>query len=217
MGGGACGHCRMKGSCVGSPHSTKLLNRVSHLSLSVGAFPACFPPLSLCRVSSRKLWSRLSSGTKSSTLWTFERASGERAGTAGSGKQEKHLRGTSRVLPKSRLNSGSEVPTWHRISPSLSWHCVVLLPPPPNYGVRTQIPICFQHCTLTWRGRTSLGSWGGPKEPSDDTTFLWCSWCRNRCGQLGFRQQPWRWRFSGVHGKGGVGQALLGGARAGAP
>lgn len=124
------------------------------------------------------------------------------------GTSEALLKSASRQ--RSRLNSGSGKAG---IVSLLS----ALLPSPPNYGIRSQIPGCFQHCTLTWRGRTSLGSWRGPKEPSDDTTFLWRSWCRNDCGRLSFRQQPWLWRLSRVRGKAGVGQALLGGAGAGAP
>lgn len=39
---------------VGSTHSTELQSGLSYLSLSVGAFAACFPLLSLCRMGSSK-------------------------------------------------------------------------------------------------------------------------------------------------------------------
>lgn len=56
-----------------------------HLSLSVRSLAWSFP-LSFCRTgSSRKLRSRLSSGTKSSTLCTFKGTSGAGVAAAGSG------------------------------------------------------------------------------------------------------------------------------------
>lgn len=56
-----------------------------YLSLSTRCLVCSFP-LSFCGAgSSRKLWSRLSSGTKSSTLCTFAGTSGRRGGVAAAG------------------------------------------------------------------------------------------------------------------------------------
>lgn len=74
------------GPCIqGCPCLTLPPSSLTYLSLSTRCL-VCGFPLSFCGAgSSRKLWSRLSSGTKSSTLCTFAGASGWAGGVAAAG------------------------------------------------------------------------------------------------------------------------------------